>query len=343
LEFARDIAEAEGIAEVASRAVAHSARILGSPSATLWLQDAASGDLVPLAGVPEDDDQGLASIPVRLLTPWLGRSEPYLVGPDDYDSDSSPLENTGGRFAVAPLAVNGRWGVIAAAIPHDSGFGGRELELLGGLAQQTRLALQSAESYETLERTFLSTVEALANALEANDERTSTHARWITDLALKVGVDLGLEPKALKRLELGALFHDIGKIGIPASILTKPGPLTPEEQGVIETHPLLGERILAPIEQLEPVRRIVRSAHERWDGLGYPDHLAGDEIPIESRIVLACDAFHAMTTDRPYRGALGAEDARRRLEDASGSQFDPAVVDALLRVLDDADNASYNL
>jgi HD-GYP domain-containing protein (c-di-GMP phosphodiesterase class II) len=103
---------------------------------------------------------------------------------------------------------------------------------------------------------------------------------------------------------------------------------------VIETHPLLGERILEPIEQLHSVRQIVRSCHERWDGAGYPDRLQGDEIPIESRIIIACDAFHAMTTDRPYRNALGVEEARRRLEDASGAQFDPAVVDALLHVLD---------
>ncbi|MEX2614027.1 MAG: HD domain-containing phosphohydrolase, partial [Gaiellaceae bacterium] len=98
--------------------------------------------------------------------------------------------------------------------------------------------------------------------------------------------------------------------------------------------PLLGERILAPIEQLAEVRRIVRSCHERWDGDGYPDRLSGDEIPIEARIVFACDAFHAMTTDRAYRRALSGLKARRRIEEASGSQFDPAVIDALLRVLD---------
>jgi HD-GYP domain-containing protein (c-di-GMP phosphodiesterase class II) len=226
--------------------------------------------------------------------------------------------------------------VIAAAIPAAATFADRDLELLAGLAQQAKLALRSASSYETLERTYLSTIEALANALEANDEYTSKHARWITDLALKVGEALGLEPHELKRLELGALFHDIGKIGIPSTILLKPGPLTPDERAVIETHPILGERILQPIEQLEEVRHIVRSGHERWDGTGYPDRLRGDEIPIESRIIIACDAFHAMTTDRPYRAALGAEEARRRLEDASGTQFDPRVVDALIRVLDES-------
>src|SRR4029077_19931900 len=137
-----------------------------------------------------------------------------------------------------------------------------------------------------------------------------------------------------KRLELGALFHDIGKIGIPSRILAKPGALTPDERRIVETHPILGERILAPIEQLGEVRLIVRCAHEHYDGTGYPDKLSGEQIPLESRIVLACDAFHAMTTDRPYRKSLGVDEARRRLVEASGAHFDPQVVDALLRVLD---------
>jgi HD-GYP domain-containing protein (c-di-GMP phosphodiesterase class II) len=243
-------------------------------------------------------------------------------------------EGTEGRFAIAPFTVEGRWGVVAAAISNKTSHDDRELELLGSLARQTRLALQTAASYETLERTFLSTVEALANALEANDEHTSSHARWITDLALKVGEELGLEPHELKRLELGALFHDIGKIGIPPSVLTKAGPLTPEERALVQTHPVVGEGILAPIEQLQEVRRIVRCAHEHYDGTGYPDGISGESIPLESRIVLACDAYHAMTTDRPYRRSLGVDEARRRLVEASGTQFDPQVVDALLRVLE---------
>ena len=201
----------------------------------------------------------------------------------DYAAIAPPPENTDGRFAIAPFSVDGRWGVIAAAVPIATSFGDRELGLLGGLAQQAKLALQTVASYESLERTFLSTVEALANALEASDELTSKHARWITDLALKVGERLGLDQRELKRLELGALLHDIGKIGVPTSILLKPEPLTAEERTIVETHPVLGERILAPIEQLGDVRPIVRSCHERFDGSGYPDGLRGEEIPIEAQ------------------------------------------------------------
>jgi diguanylate cyclase (GGDEF)-like protein len=335
LAFSRDLAEASGIGDVSERVARGAAHILESPSTSVWLQNTADGSLERLSGFPErgPDEPGLTRIPAEHLESWLGRTEPYTVDPVDYAAIASVPEGMDGRFAVAPFTVSGRWGVVVAAIAVRSTREDRELELLASIARQTRLALQTATSYETLERTFLSTVEALANALEANDEYTSTHARWITDLALKVGAELGLEPQELKRLELGALFHDIGKIGIPSRILTKPGPLTAEERTLIETHPILGERILAPIEQLGEVRHIVRCAHEHYDGTGYPDHLTGDQIPLESRIVLACDAYHAMTTDRPYRRSLGEDEARRRLVEASGTQFDPEVVDALLRVL----------
>ena len=334
LEFGRDLASAEGLADVAGRVVRGVTRMLGCSHASVWLQEAVSGDLVMLAGIPEDASawSGVASIPEELLRPWLDRRAPYFVTADEYRTIADPPEGSGGDFAIAPFVVDGRWGVIAASVTPE-GFDGKALEHLGGLAQQTKLALEIAASYETLERTFLATVEALANALEASDEGTSRHAREITDLALEVGLALGLDQRALKTLQLGALFHDIGKIGVPAAILSKPGPLTDEERKVMQTHPLLGERILAPIEQLQEVRRIVRSTHEHFDGSGYPDGLAGEEIPIEARIVLACDAYNAMTSDRPYRDALDPEEAKKRLADAAGSQFDPEVVEVLLRVV----------
>src|SRR5207245_804601 len=201
-----------------------------------------------------------------------------------------------------------------------------------GIVHQAKLALPNPGNFQSLEKTFIETVEALANALEANDEYTSSHARWITDLALKVGEGLGLDGRALKRLELGALFHDIGKIGIPEAILAKPGPLTTAERALVESHPELGERIIAPIDRLEEVRPIVRHCHERYDGMGYPDRKEAEEIPIESRIIFVCDAFHAMTTDRPYRKRLPVEEALRRLDEGAGTQFDPHVVDVCKRV-----------
>jgi HD-GYP domain-containing protein (c-di-GMP phosphodiesterase class II) len=235
---------------------------------------------------------------------------------------------------VAPLTLDGgRLGCIAVAAPESGDFTERQMRLLAGVAHQSKLALTNAGNFQSLEKTFLETVEALANALEANDEYTSSHARWITDLSLKVGQGLGLDSRSLKRLELGALFHDIGKLGIPEAILSKPGPLTSEERSVVEKHPELGEKIIAPIDRLEEVRPIVRHCHERYDGTGYPDRRGGEEIPIESRIIFVCDAYHAMTTDRPYRKRLPVEEALRRLEEGAGTQFDPEVVEICKRVL----------
>src|SRR5204862_7137390 len=167
----------------------------------------------------------------------------------------------GAAFAIAPVKLDGgRLCCIVAAIPPGTPHELDEdhLGLLSGLAHQAKLAITNAGSFESLEATFVSTVEALANALEANDEYTSSHTRWITDTALTVGATLGFDSKALKQLELGALFHDIGKIGIPTSILLKPGPLTAEERRGVQERPELREAIQAPIMRVSELRSIVR-------------------------------------------------------------------------------------
>jgi len=325
LEFSRQVSSAEGMDAVIDRIVQLSATALGSPRASVWWQDGVGGDVRVRAtfGYPELDRERLARMAFQheLAAEHLTNKEPFVVTNEF-------------QAAIAPMALDGgRLGCIAVALPDGAEFTERQLRLLAGIAHQSRLALTNAGNFDTLERTFLETVEALANALEANDEYTSSHARWITDLSLKVGQELGLDMPSLKRLELGALFHDIGKIGIPETILSKPGPLTDEERAIVETHPELGERIIAPIDRLEEVRPIVRHCHERYDGAGYPDRLGGEDIPIESRIILVCDAYHAMTTDRPYRKRLPDEEALRRLREAAGTQFDPRVVEVCANVL----------
>jgi diguanylate cyclase (GGDEF)-like protein len=332
LEFGRELAAAEGLDDVLERVVHGTARLFGAPHSSLWLQEPDSGDLIGLAAAGYEQDVVGRRFPFVTIAPFVQWLEPFVLGVRDRTFSSLPLRDVGPYFA-APFTLDGRWGLITVAPDPDSDAGDRELALLGGIAHQAKLAIANASSFEGLERTFLSTIEALANALEARDEYTSTHTRWITDTALRVGRGLGLDGDALKRLELGAVFHDIGKIGIPNSVLLKPGPLTAEERTLIETHPEVGARIIAPIDQLQDVREIVRACHERWDGQGYPDGKAGEEIPVESRIIFACDAFHAMTTDRPYRGALSPEEALRRLTAGAGTQFDPQVVEVCLRVL----------
>jgi HD-GYP domain-containing protein (c-di-GMP phosphodiesterase class II) len=337
LEFSRQLSSAEGMDSVVDRIVELSAATLGSPRASVWYQDASGGEIRLRAthGYSELEHGRLARLhfPHELAEEHLVGKEPFVVTNEEYEAATGE-PGAGRPFAIAPLTLDGgRVGCISVGAPSDGDFTERQLRLLAGIAHQSKLALTNAGNFDTLERTFLETVEALANALEANDEYTSSHARWITDLALRVGEELGLEGTSLKRLELGALFHDIGKIGIPETILAKPGPLTPEERQVVEMHPELGEKIIAPIDRLEEVRPIVRHCHERYDGAGYPDRLSGEDIPIESRIILVCDAYHAMTTDRPYRKRLPAEEALRRLRESAGTQFDPSVVDVCARVL----------
>ncbi len=337
LEFGRELAAAGSLEEILERVVDLTADRLGCPRTSVWMEDA-DGWLMARALHGHTPEQKVALVTKRFAAPEarliVGGDGPALIGPSDYRFVYPDPVVPGDSYALAPLDVDGRLGLIVAAVRHDDDdFGERELRLLGGLAHQAKLAIANASSFEDLERTFVSTVEALANALEANDEYTSKHARWISDLSLRVGADLGLDEIALKRLELGALLHDIGKIGIPTGILTKPGRLTADERAVMETHPTLGERIIAPIDRLQDVRAIVRHCHERWDGRGYPDGLAGEDIPLESRIIFVCDSYHAMTTDRPYRKRLSHPEAVRRLRDASGTQLDPGVVDACLGVI----------
>jgi len=337
LDASRELATAETPEEVLGRSVEVTARVLGTERSALWIEeDAAPHDLVARASHGYEIDPAAAArrFPHDVAHEWLAGDEPFLVDPEVVAGlPGSDLVGKK-RFVVAPLKLEGgRVGALTATVGARD-LDDRQFALLAGLAHQAKLAIESAEHYEGLERTFVSTVAALANALEANDEYTSSHARWITDMAMLVGRELELDRDALKRLELGALFHDIGKIGIPSEILQKPGPLTDEEFEIVKAHPELGEKILAPIERLADVRPIVRACHERWDGNGYPDGKRGDQIPIEARIVLVCDAFHAMTTDRPYRPRLDSGEAVRRLRESAGSQFDPTVVDAFVRLYD---------
>ena len=338
LAFSRELSAAEGVGEVADLIVDAASRLIEASQTTLWLQERERGDLICLAehGATKEVRRRLLDTryPDSVARPYLTRTEAYVLSPEEapgFRRQSAADDAT--SFVVAPLVIEGRLGCLAAALAEPPvQLAERTQRLIAGLAHQAKLALANAESWERLERTFVSTVEALANALEASDEAVSSHARWITDAALAVGSELGLEGKSLRRLEYAALLHDIGKIGIPREILNKPGPLTESERAVIETHPILGDRILAPIERLAEVRSIVRACHERWGGGGYPDGTTGEEIPLEARIILVCDAYHAMVTDRPYRDRLPEAEARRRLRQSAGAQFDPRVVDAFLRL-----------
>ena len=281
LEASRELATQETPEDVLGRSVELTARVLGTERAALWIEeDVVPHDLIARAsfGYPHrEDPAGVRRLSSEIVQAWLERAEPFVL-------DSAMLPEIHGqradgpRYAVAPLKLE-RNRVAALIAPIGDGvLDDRRIRLLAGLAHQAKLAIESAEHYMSLERTFVSTVAAPANAPEVKDDHTATHARWITDMSMRVGRKLHLDRDSLKRLELGALFHEIGKIGIP------------------------------------------------------PDGKAGTDIPLEARVVLVCDAFHAMVTDRPYRERLSQEEAVRRLVASSGSQFDPTAVAAFVRL-----------
>jgi diguanylate cyclase (GGDEF)-like protein/putative nucleotidyltransferase with HDIG domain len=173
-------------------------------------------------------------------------------------------------------------------------------------------------------------IEALAVALLERDRYTGEHSEAVIEMSGAVARNLGMSPPDVERVRAAALLHDIGKVAIPDDILHKPGPLTDDEWRLMREHPVIGERILRVLPGLGPVARIVRHEHERWDGGGYPDGLAGEAIPLGSRIIIAADTYHAITSDRPYRAAKPHEDAVRELTRCAGTQFDPRVTEALI-------------
>jgi HD-GYP domain-containing protein (c-di-GMP phosphodiesterase class II) len=185
-----------------------------------------------------------------------------------------------------------------------------------------------------LTESYMATVRALSNAVEARDAYTAHHADRVTAYGIELAGASGLEISGDSELECAFLLHDIGKVAIPDGILFKAGALDAEERTVMERHPVIGEEIIREIAFLEPARPLVRHHHERWDGAGYPDRLAGEEIPLVARVFALADALDALTSDRPYRAAVGIAEARDVLESTDG-HFDPAVLEAFAAIPDE--------
>lgn len=208
------------------------------------------------------------------------------------------------------------------------------LRLLTSFAHQMGAGCESAMLFENLGKLVVDVVISFADAIESRDPYTGGHSLRVTAYSLALGKALGVGERELSLLRLGGLLHDIGKVGIPDAVLRKPGRLTDTEFAVIQQHPVIGDRIVAHVPQLNLTRDIVRHHHERFDGRGYPDGLAGDDIPRLARIAAIADTFDAMTSDRPYRAGLAFNVAREEIVRCAGTQFDPAMTPAFA-ALDD--------
>lgn len=229
-------------------------------------------------------------------------------------------------FVAEPLIVGGD-NVIARIVTTTPIF-------LGLVLTTGYLGHESAQMNRNRGR-FESTISSLLVALQERDGYTADHSEETVDLAMAVGDHLRIIDEERTVLADVALLHDIGKIGIPNEILNKTDGLDEHEWEFMKRHPEIGERIVAPVPGFASVAKAIRHEHERYDGAGYPDGLIGDQIPLASRIVLVCDAFHAMITDRPYRKAIGLAEARNEMIRHAGTQFDPDVVEALLTIIDE--------
>ena len=236
---------------------------------------------------------------------------------------------------MTPAEAETRIAALRAEVKHQRTENAIKEQQLDRYAAELRAtSRRERQRARELTESYMATVRALAGAVEARDAYTAHHADRVAAYATEVALATGLEVLDEFELECAFLLHDIGKVAIPDGILFKAGSLDTEEREVMERHPLIGEEIIREIPFLEPARPLVRHHHERWDGGGYPDGLAGQEIPLVARVFALADALDALTSDRPYRAAVGIAQARDVIESTDG-QFDPAVLAAFATIPDE--------
>ncbi len=226
-------------------------------------------------------------------------------------------------------------GMLLVGRPRGSApFTEEEIPPLQALAEIGATALQRAQAYERMEEDFMQTVLALSHAMDVRDTYHGDHSKRMAEWAVAIAREMGLSDEEVETIRLAALLHDIGKIGIPDTVLLKPGPLDETEWHIMHTHPLIGAQILRPLKRLEPVAKIVETHHERWDGSGYPYGLKGEAIPLGARILAVVDSYGAMIDHRVYQPAVPHEEAVREIQNQAGKLYDPEVVKAFLAVVD---------
>ncbi|HAS53246.1 MAG TPA: hypothetical protein DCS42_03470 [Nitrospiraceae bacterium] len=333
--------------EVRRRAMEAATALMDADVGSLLLVDEKTGDLFFEVALGEKGSR-LKEIRLKMgegIAGWVAaKDQPALV--NDVENDRRYFRQAGvitkfvtRNMVCVPVRSKGKVVGVLQAINKKGGgaFTEEDLENFMTLSHQVAVALENAHLYGELKETFVNTAAALAAAVEKKDPYTGGHIKRVVEYSSAIARCIEGDAGDLEQLRLAAVLHDIGKIGIRDSVLLKQAGFTPDELETMRSHPLVGADILAHIEQMGEVRRIMRSHHEKWNGSGYPDGLAGEAIPLHARIISVADAFDAITTDRPYRKAAGLDAAKEEIRRHGGTEFDPLVVAAFVEACETGD------
>jgi hypothetical protein len=305
-------------------------------SIMLWDESAGNLKIVAASGPGRSAPQKLFLKPGEGVAgkAFVSAQPIFIEDPHKDPRYLEPAEGDSEPFISIPLLVKSK--PIGVLNLHSTGrpepFSDYNVKFLNILAGEAAVMLHNLDLFDSLETFYLEMVKTLARAVDSKDQYTHEHSDRASVRARKLAAALQLPDQMARYVEYAALLHDIGKIGIDEAILTKPGKLTPEEYEEMKKHPIIGHQILAPVKFLGPVAQMVLYHQEWFDGRGYPEGLKGEEIPLGARMVAVIDAWDAMTSDRPYRKSLGREKAVSELKRGAGTQFDPRVVEAFLKL-----------
>jgi len=311
--------------------------ILKPDRAAILLVDAATGTLSPRAVRPPGAYTSVSQFASSTIVREALDTRTVLLIQDIEQQPrlqyAASLADADVRSAIC-VPLLGRTGAIGALYADRTGFGNRfgadVADVAAAFAAHAAAALETASLYDDRERHFRATLEAFARAIDARDAYTAGHSERVTAYTLALARASGLPDDQLETVRRAGMLHDIGKVGVPDAVLLKPGPLDPDERATMETHVTLGYRMLEGLPFLADALPTVRGHHERWDGNGYPDKLAGSAIHAHARLMAVGDTYDAMTSARPYRRPLAREEAARRIRVETGRQFDPAAVEAFV-------------
>ncbi len=349
LQVSRAVSSSLDLDRVSDLILEESSNALGADHASLFLIDDTVKRLMltKARGFSSDELDN-----INLLGSWemineyvVKRKEPLIVNDvrDNPAFRDRQLPFTGAElpihsFLAVPLEAEGKIiGVLIVSNKKRPGnlFTKEDEELLLTLSNNIAIALLNARLYHRLKNLFISTITSLTRAIDAKDAYTSGHSERVMKYAVAIGREMALDAEAMENLRLASILHDIGKIGVRESILMKPAKLLGYERKQIRLHPGIGARIIESIDDSHKIIRGILEHHERYDGRGYPSRMKGTAISMEGRIIAVADTFDALTTDRPYQKGLSREEAYNRIRDASGSQFDPTIVNAFIKSFKD--------